>query len=651
MKKSFLISLLLLLAVAVKDTKQGRDRLQDEIDEFHNIAFGHVEEEMEQLKEKTEQMLGQSKRDICTNGVPSADMSSADYLKAFAKGPCSPTVFVPGILSSKLVATIDCKKLRDSDPETFQACGWSCTNFLKRPNREYTIWIPGITSPASILKPYGTSKRCFAGLFALRAVGSGSQLQIEPKIGVTVDTLGSTPYLGKNKESYECGFAAIENFIPKVFAMKGVKMFWSIKNAFRRAGYRIGMTIQALPYDFRLDIRKDKLNFKFKRVVDLMHEMTGKRVSIVAHSFGNQHVLHYLWKLTQAEKDKKIARYFAVAPPFAGALKSLLLPLGMDSRFGMEKWGAKLGLDYDFYKYTGHLLTGNFNLFPQDLFTAHRDHPYIQAILEKIKSENKGQDPKKGTVMDIFPSINSECVVGFKSGSDKCLIGLVDLNNFGSIKGKQITYDQIGALLREHSYNPDAEFVYNLSADKRYTEMKNPGVQVNILYTRAVPTYQKVHFNQSPKTKTDRGQVYLPDRVETGGGDGAVLTTSALAAGIKWADEFKFKRVRNAKPITFVEMCSSYNRKASIFQDGGTRVSRNEYIGANCNCKMSKDYRIDGESCANHGSIIEDIKVIDFILSSVVDNEVGSVGGRFLGMSEVDLQAFEQNCEMFNGVN
>jgi hypothetical protein len=37
--------------------------------------------------------------------------------------------------------------------------------------------------------------------------------------------------------------------------------------------------------------------------------------------------------MSQEKKDEKVARYFAMAPPFLGAPEASMGPLGMDSSF------------------------------------------------------------------------------------------------------------------------------------------------------------------------------------------------------------------------------------------------------------------------------------------------------------------------------
>lgn len=632
-------------------SEQSEDILKAEIENWNEEVLAQMKQEAttysEEFKKQLEQ-LKQRKVYGCTNGIMPQQLTPPQYLKYFAKGPCSPAVVLPGIMGSKLVASINCNALKNGDPYTFKKCGWtSCGMFGKKPNAEYQIWIPRILSPASLVKPYGNSKSCFTGLFGFKMTGTGTRMKLNPVPGVKISTLGMTPNLGKKKSDFKCGWDAIEDFIPlKHLKIPGTLVFNTMRELFIRAGYKIGVTLQALPYDFRLDTRENLLNRKFKRVVDEMYEMVGKRVTLISHSFGNFQVLNYLWSLPQQEKDQKISKYIALAPPLAGAVKPVISMIGMDKSFSKQLLIAKVGLTQEFFTRSIFMFKGMYNLFPGNHFQLHKDLPYMKAIMSRINAENRKTDPPKGTVMDIFPSFRSECVVGFKDRIDNCALFLNDMTQFGTIMGKPITYSNLFTMMARYSFSEHTADVMKASRDERFNQFQNPGVQTNIVYSTAVPTLAKIHYNSNPRTKTNNGRIYNPDREENKNGDGSVLSTSALIPGIKWADEFMFKRDPNAKPVTFVEVCSKQNQKTSIFQDGN-KVVKNEYIGVDCSCKGNKSKRADGSKCGGHATLVEEPKVMSFVLNSLMDGETGKVGARFASMSISRLRAYEGNCELY----
>lgn len=626
---------------------EPHDILELEIQNIEEEVLKTLEPISDEALEKIES-LRQTKNFVCTNGVDPSKMTPSQYIKTFAQGPCSPAVAVPGITGSKLVAKIDCETLKSTDPDTFRACGWTgCTSLLSsKPKKEYRIWVPDLTSPMSIIKPYGSSKRCFAGLLGFDTEGSGTNFKIKPKAGVTIDTLGSTPDIGDTSSSNKCGWDAISNILPLSIKYKGTVVWGHLIDVLLSAGYKLGVTVQALPYDFRIDVRENLLNRKFKKVINDMNEMLGKKVTILAHSFGNFQTANFLWNMSQAEKDAKIARYIGIAPPFSGAVKPMLSMIGMDSTYSKKLVIAKVGLTEDCFTRSFFMFKGVYNLFPQNHYEDHSNQEYMKSIMKKINAESKATDPPIGTVMDIFPKFSDECVVGFKQRPDNCVLQMKEFLNFGSIQSTQINSHTLKDLLENHSHSPNAEIIYEQAKDNRFATLENLGVQTNILFSTSLPTYSKIHYYNDPKTKTNDGKIYDPDKVEYAPGDGSVLATSALTAAIKWADEFMFKRVSGAKPVTFIEACSKYNEKKSIFQEN-KKVTRNEYMGTNCYCRGSKTNRDDG-MCTSHTQMLEDPYIIDFLFNSLIDGETGEVGGRFKTMNDAQLKSYEQNCEMFN---
>ena len=91
--------------------------------------------------------------------------------------------------------------------------------------------------------------------------------------------------------------------------------------ALAMAGYRRGLTYQSMPYDFRKSYRTNTINNIFKKNLEKLNSVTGKKVIILSHSLGGINVQHQLSKLSQAEKDKYISFWIAQAPPFLGSLK------------------------------------------------------------------------------------------------------------------------------------------------------------------------------------------------------------------------------------------------------------------------------------------------------------------------------------------
>jgi len=64
--------------------------------------------------------------------------------------------------------------------------------------------------------------------------------------------------------------------------------------AFVSAGYQKGLTLQALPYDWRKGYQQHDLDTLLPMIVEKMHYIVSKGVTLIAHSMGNYQVLNML---------------------------------------------------------------------------------------------------------------------------------------------------------------------------------------------------------------------------------------------------------------------------------------------------------------------------------------------------------------------
>lgn len=652
---SVTIFLIITLALHTKaktgmlNTLAFKDELEIGLSEMNEEMVKQLTKEMEPSqtqKEQLEQLLSRTQYE-CIGGRRPSSLSKKNYLKYFSEGPCNPTVFLPGITGSKLMIQIDCPVFKESDPDTFKACGWLDCKYY-RPSEEYRIWIPKIDTPMSIFKTSDARRRCLAGVFGLNyeKAPDGSYKNVD-KPGLKIVPMGTSPETRTDGSVSQCGFTGIEEMLPFLINLPGYHYFKYMKEAFLNAGYMIGLTMQALPYDWRKHQRETLLSGKFHKVVENMSSMVGKKVVIVAHSYGNYQAVNFLWSLNQQQKDQMIARYIALAPPYGGAVKPPMSFIGFDSGYSYNLVLAKVGLTEVFFEKAGYAFKGGMTLFPKNQFGLNKDKDFIKAIQGRIQAEKEGRSQQKGTVMDIFPSPTETCLVGFSDRSPKCVLGLHDFaQNFGSINGESLTYDNIYDLLKKYSYNDIIPELYKSSIDERLERMDNLGVQVNILFSGAIPTLSKIEYLNNPRYSTSKSKTYDPDHKQYSMGDGSVLTPSALVAGIKWASDFKSNK-ENAKPVVFVELCGEVNQRTSIF-DANKTVKDNFYMGINCSCKGTSSNKESGSKCAEHQSMIEEPNLISFVLDSAIDGVKGKVGDWWDQKTESYYADFVSKCFLYN---
>jgi len=588
---------------------------------------------------------------ICTNGTDPLSLSKHDYLTAFAQGPCAPVAVIPGITGSKLIARIDCPVLKESNPKLFADCGWNACEkgFLKLvPKNEYRIWMPDALGPMSI-STLDKNRRCFAGFAALYYKLEKGQYIPIVQPGVTVYPLGESP---DTTSDSECGFDAIQNTYPAAIQPADRYLYFGrLKDALISAGYIVGLTLQALPYDWRLSYAVHRLDEDMPKIIEEMSSMVGKKIMLVAHSMGNYQVAHNIWKSPQPWEDQYVARYIAIAPPYLGAPQTVENPLGMDGALDGNIGPLKVGLDVEQYKSSVALYPAVWQLMPRPTFRIYNDTTWMKAINERISAEEHKTAIPHGTIMDIFPDYNIECNAGFTSRTGECITGIKEIYNIGKVNDTEINPDNMAEIIANYSYlGTDGVKLYGYSQDPRFDKLDNLGIQTTIVYANILDTVSYFTYDQDPREVIATGEFYKPDSTKTSLGDGIVLTASALVPGIKWAQDFVDK-VPGSKPILLAEMCSDFEQRVSVFDDLIKRkVTKNSYFGIRCDCKGTPEDPKDGKDCDHSGMVVQS-GLIEFIVNSAIDNQVGTVGPKFTSMSETQLVDFVEQCKLLLQVN
>ena len=267
---------------------------------------------------------------ICSGGKNPSKMSKKEYLTAFGSGPCSPIIMLPGIGGSNMNVIIDCDTLRKNDPKLFDDCGWNaCDGDVfpegsdpqnrSTPKKEYLGWVPHLVSPMTLFSPSAKQKRCFAGLMTLSYDVSPDGVKVKQIPGITVKIVGTTPET-RSKKSWDCGMDGVINIIPDIPAEPAeLSYFKHTKEKLEHMGYISGLTVQAVPYDFRVDNKNDPIDKNFLPLIKEMYAMINKQIILLSHSMGSFRVYELLTEMDQADKDKYIRQYIAAAPVLVGA--------------------------------------------------------------------------------------------------------------------------------------------------------------------------------------------------------------------------------------------------------------------------------------------------------------------------------------------
>ena len=646
-----LSSALVCSALSWNSSPADADLLDREISELQaaiNAQYSREQQAGSAQQAKKEKLLGSADY-ACTNGKNPAYLTNKEYLAEFARGPCTPLIVLAGVAGTKLQIEINCLTLKANHPDIFRTCLWTtCESFSlgTKPKEEYTIWLPDLISSFSLINPTTAGRTCFSSLFGLYWSDSNGKLITRVIQGVKISPMGMTP---KTSSSSRCGFDSISNLLPvyNILNPAEYKAFEKLRLSLEAKGYKTGLTLQALPYDWRHSIKANQVSAKLEGMLKRIFEITGKKVSIAAHSFGNMNALHVLNKMSQADKDTYVKRFFALAPPFLGSPTAAEMMIGGDDKF----YFLGLGVNFWMIKNSISKFPGFYDLMPRRTWSLYQDTFWMKSVMNRIEKEVGLKEifsipAEEDIVAQIFPSENSVCYTNdWRSKTDKCVTGMKNMHRLGSINGEAFTVDNLHEMLGKYSFQPLAPQLLNKAARDLYDPMDNPGVEVVIVFSTLIDTPKEYMWYKDPKPaalREDAGFIRA-DYARFSLGDETVLSASALIPGFKWASEFS-KKLPGSKPVIFAEVCGARNRKSVVFQTANRSVEKNEYQGMDCKCKKGT------EAGCGHLSLISDQNTVDYIASSLMDGQVARSPRYFDSKTEETVNNFVDRCSILNEV-
>lgn len=577
----------------------------------------------------------------CTGGLDPESLSKKEYLAAFAAGPCSPALLLPGLSASNLKIVIeDCKLFRKKRFSTFTSCGWKhCIRRLPgSPKREYTGWLPDNLSPMSLANPTKAHKRCFTGLLGLglKTDDEKHEFTFEMVPGVKLVPFGESPKT-RTREASDCGATAIE-------LTRGKKYYINMLNTMRAAGYVNGLTFQTLAYDWRLSVGKTTASNKYEGILEDLNAITGKKVTIVAHSLGNYVTVSNLWRISQEKKDRLVREYFMIASPTLGSPESNTVPLaGVDS-FAVNVGIFKVGITFKMAKKTVMNYPAIYQLTVQDTFEVCKDEDWLKEVKTRIENEENNLDQKGKGFLSIFPSFKEKCLSRFTDAEDGCKFGLHELWNMGTIEGQTVNPRNYFDFLKKYSFVENSPHFEEISQSDNHDRLKNPGVKMNIVFANHLDTISGFDFKTNPLKKTKKNKYYYPELFHKQG-DGVVLATSSVVPAMKWMHDFYNKNDENARRVHLVQFCGEYNVKNS---DREAKGEENDFYGLECKCRPEEgEERIKGTDC-EHNKLMGRTGIIKYLVKSFFEAEQGQVGDKFVQMNEKELDDFSDNCKMLN---
>jgi hypothetical protein len=652
MRSKQLVSVLLWLCLAalvltVPDMSVSpvdADQLEKEMSDINAQILQNEQAGLKNLRDAATGLGGgQSNAYVCTNGQNPANMSYKDYINAFAAGPCTPVVFLGGITATKLQVVIDCPTLKEKSPQVFADCKWTtCTKNIFNtgcPKDEYTIWVADLLAPMTIINPNAAQKKCFVGLFGLRwTKGADGKLTPSETTGIKIKPMGFSP---GTRTTSRCGFDAVSGTLPSSVAPDKERGYAKFRIALEDMGYKIGISLQAMPYDWRRPYYDNEVHHEFNTLIGEMVSITGKKISVVAHSFGNINMANSLSQLTSDQRNAWIQRYFAIAPPYLGSSSSWSMVMGAQGD----------ATTMDFFTLSGSLSTfpSVYDLMPRASWTMYSNTNWMKSIKNRMQLD-QGKAPiysipaKEDIVKNVYPSATDTCYnKAWKARSGmSCTSGISDYSDFGKVVNDVVHDENIGHTLDAYSYYTYAKLLFD-GADKRadYDRLDNPQVQTVIIYSNMASTDKWFYWDYNPRTQTEANPPNFakPTTIKQELGDSFVVTSSTLVAGFKWAYEHDMQTTPNSKPIIFAELCSIKNPKSNVYQSG-TSVTDNQYQSINCSCNPD-----DVTPCA-HNDMIKEPNLVNYVVNSLLDRQVASTSRKFNSWTEAQVKSYVDNCNL-----
>ena len=435
-----------------------------------------------------------------------------------------------------------------------------------------------------MLTPNYFTEKCFSHMAEIKLEKSKKPARIEDLIikkhGINVTWFGNTDSTFKESN---CNQETLKDLLPFGHGrLAKTKNYRDWLEAYEFMGYTPGLTMQALPFDWRFDpVWQSVFHKKFKLVAKRLKNLTGKKSALVAHSNGNiltYYSLEMFW--TKEEKSSLLNNYISISPPYMGLIMIIRFLLG-----GTD-WLTKgpFGFGYE----AGLKITAKAPVMLQSLVTPiynrENSKEFLELIGQHLKYEKSftrqgdtlvqgmganGVSLKKG--IEFWPSPKEICskFINFND-TDYCTSALFDPLGLELVKIKEAgyKYEDIKALLRKESYLSQFEnaWSYYDTPEHSRLELETPptGIPLIMVYTSVLPTENEVYYTSHPyKISSADSRPYYPDSQTYKRGDGRITSSSSLLTTLKWAHQFSAKKV--GAPVKFVELCSVHNNKVSPF--------------------------------------------------------------------------------------
>jgi len=400
---------------------------------------------------------------------------------------------------------------------------------------------------------------------------------------------GATNFYTSRRDSQDkCGWRALNNILNGPGLSNGFPYLVHWQKDLEYLGYRNNLSMQLIPYDWRLDPKYIVKNFEFKAAVEHLYAMSGKKILISTHSYGINVGYQGMLLFTEEERQKYFKGFVAIGGSWLGAGEPLEQLIGINGGIPLI---AEINLD----KFMGNL-PAMYTLSPKDTYERFKNEDWVKKTLELRDYYNHKSDKKP---FDFMPNRQDFCSKDayniVKSREDfvgQCDLGIVDYEILAKVGDRTWKISEAEEYLKKYGVGERSAEYYKLFNTYKESAFENLNIPVynfvaNNLSTHYYSTYDELE-NVTEGTKLSQSKT-----TEMISGDQTVPLISQIGPGFKWAEEFTAKKPRT-KPVKFIHYCNAlHNRKEKIYKEIFSEAewvkelddqTKNSYLDLDCQC-------------------------------------------------------------------
>lgn len=297
--------------------------------------------------------------------------SDPDSNLRFILGKCNPVLLVPGIYATKFVVELECKNIATEEKSTTLKnlrlfCGDTVCQDETKVREEHALFM-GVFDKAFTIAGTELDKYSSCLGFIMNYFQNPNECpKVNSKNICYYSKYIKVGYYGCSTDTLKdsrCGVEGVQNVlqtgyltVDNLINFGPARSFYGISKNLISRGYKEGFSFGAIPNDYRRYLATNNFATKaFESQINRLYSNTGKPVVIVAHSYGTLLTLtNLIKKKSNSAFLKKIKKFVAIAPPFAGAAKLLDAFL-----HGLNDWNKEVDIMGKKIKIT------NYNIFGQ----------------------------------------------------------------------------------------------------------------------------------------------------------------------------------------------------------------------------------------------------------------------------------------------